>query len=82
MEGGFEVAGPLETFASAGGVHVARALMAEFAANIAKVIEQRRTTGADAALEPAPAASGTRIIGRAILDSARGLARRNDKGRE
>ena len=34
--------GPLEMFASAGGVHVARALMAEFAANIANVIEQRR----------------------------------------
>src|SRR5689334_25187194 len=29
MEGSFEVAGPLETFASAGGVHVARALMKE-----------------------------------------------------
>src|SRR5262245_30503549 len=41
MEGGFEVAGPLEMFASAGGVHVARALLAEFAANIAAVIERR-----------------------------------------
>ena len=50
MEGGFEVAGPLEMFASAGGVHVARALMAEFAANIANVIEQRRAKGSDAVL--------------------------------
>src|SRR5437868_12173842 len=33
MEGGFEVAGPLEMFASAGGVHVARALMKDFATN-------------------------------------------------
>jgi carbon monoxide dehydrogenase subunit G len=73
LDGGFEVAGPLETFASAGGVHVARALMKEFATNIANVIEQRRTHGADAVLEQAPAASGTKIIGRALLDGARGL---------
>lgn len=73
MEGGFEVAGPLEMFASAGGVHVARALMAEFAANIANVIEQRRVKGNDAVLEQAPAASGTKIVGRALLDGARGM---------
>lgn len=72
MEGGFEVAGPLEMFASAGGVHVARALLAEFAANIAKVIEQRRTHGAEAVVEQAPAASGTKLVGRALLDGARG----------
>jgi carbon monoxide dehydrogenase subunit G len=80
LDGGFEVAGPLETFASAGGVHVARALMKEFATNIANVIEQRRTHGADAALEQAPAASGTKIIGRALFDGARGLV--NRKGDE
>src|SRR4051794_9248664 len=72
MQGGFEVAGPLEMFASAGGVHVARALLNEFAANIAKVIEQRREQGGDAVLEQAPAASGTKIVGRALLDGARG----------
>ncbi|MGZ5120341.1 MAG: SRPBCC family protein [Burkholderiales bacterium] len=85
MEGGFEVAGPLEMFASAGGVHVARALTKEFAANIAKVIEQRRrgdaTAGSDAVLEQAPAASGTKILGRALLDGARGLIKK-DKGSE
>ena len=80
LEGGFEVAGPLEMFASAGGVHVARALMAQFAANIANVIEQRRVQGTDAVLEQAPAASGTKIIGRALLDGARGLlTRRSDE---
>lgn len=90
MQGGFEVAGPLEMFASAGGVHVARALMKEFAANIANVIEQRRAQGNDAVLEPAPAASGTKIVGRALLDGARGaidsvrgkVSGRNDKGSE
>ncbi|MGZ5229180.1 MAG: SRPBCC family protein [Burkholderiales bacterium] len=85
MEGGFEVAGPLEMFASAGCVHVARALTKEFAANIAKVIEQRRrgdaTAGSDAVLEQAPAASGTKILGRALLDGARGLIKK-DKGSE
>ena len=87
MEGGFEVAGPLEMFASAGGVHVARALLAEFAGNIANVIEQRRkggaTAGSDALPEQAPAASGTKILGRALLDGARGLIggkSGNDKG--
>jgi carbon monoxide dehydrogenase subunit G len=73
MEGTFDVAGPLETFASAGGVHVARGLFAEFAKNIANVIEQRRTHGEDAVVEQAPAASGTKIIGRALIDGAKGL---------
>ena len=80
MEGGFEVAGPLEMFASAGGVHVARALLAEFAANIAKVIEQRRMKGDSAVLEQAPAASGTKILGRALVDGARNFIGKKDKG--
>ena len=33
IDGSFSVTGPLETFANAGGVHVARALLAEFSAN-------------------------------------------------
>jgi carbon monoxide dehydrogenase subunit G len=73
LTGGFEVAGPLEAFASAGGVHVARALMKDFAKNIATVIDERRAKGDAAVLQQAPAASGTRIIGRALLDGARGL---------
>src|SRR5215475_3747233 len=36
VEGNFHVTGPLETFANAGGVHLARALLAEFGANVAK----------------------------------------------
>src|SRR5688572_16947414 len=79
MQGGFEVAGPLEMFASAGGVHVARALLAEFAANIARVIEQRREHGPDAMPEQAAAASGTKILGRALVDGARSIIGRNDK---
>ena len=79
LEGGFEVAGPLEMFAQAGGVHVARALLAEFAANIAKVIEERRTKGAGATIAPAPAASGAKILGRALVDGARDLVRGKDK---
>lgn len=35
VEGDYSVSGPLETFANAGGVHVARALLAEFADNMA-----------------------------------------------
>jgi carbon monoxide dehydrogenase subunit G len=79
LAGGFEVAGPLEMFASAGGVHVARALLAEFATNIARVIEQRRTEGADAVPAQAPAASGAKILGRALIDGARSIIGKNDK---
>ena len=86
LEGGFEVAGPLEMFASAGGVHVARVLLAEFAQNIADVIEQRRrgdvTAGGHAVPAQAPAASATKILGRALLDGARGIIGNKDKGNE
>ena len=86
MEGGFEVAGPLEMFASAGGQHVARALMKDFASNMANVIEQRRVEGTAAVIRQAPAASATRIIGRALVDAAHGVVGtvggKKEKGRE
>lgn len=50
IEGGFNVTGPLETFANAGGVHVARALLAEFAENMAHMVGERGD-GAGAATE-------------------------------
>lgn len=43
VDGSFTVSGPLETFANAGGVHVARALLAEFSANMAKLVAERGT---------------------------------------
>ncbi|MFM9848133.1 MAG: SRPBCC family protein [Hyphomicrobiaceae bacterium] len=54
IDGSFSVTGPLETFANAGGVHVARALLAEFSANMAKVIAER---GAEARSDAAAEAS-------------------------
>jgi uncharacterized protein len=42
IDGSFSVSGPLETFANAGGVHVARALLGEFASNLAKLVAERR----------------------------------------
>ncbi len=36
VQGAYSVSGPLEAFANAGGVHVARALLAEFAKNISE----------------------------------------------
>jgi carbon monoxide dehydrogenase subunit G len=62
VSGGFTVTGPLETFANAGGVHLARALLAEFSANMAKLVEDRRTAAPVAvapALEPGNAAPPT-----------------------
>src|SRR6202030_206333 len=45
VEGHFNVTGPLETFANAGGVHLARAILAEFAENVAKLTpDQARAT--------------------------------------
>jgi hypothetical protein len=49
VDGSFTVSGPLETFANAGGVHVARALLAEFSANLATFTEQRTAARRDAA---------------------------------
>src|SRR6185369_9428869 len=40
IDGNFTVTGPLETFANAGGVHVARALLAEFSGNMARVVAE------------------------------------------
>ena len=41
VEGTYTVTGPLETFANAGGVHVARALLAEFAKNMGALIAEQ-----------------------------------------
>jgi uncharacterized protein len=41
VEGTFNVTGPLETFANAGGVHLARAILAEFAENVAKLVAEQ-----------------------------------------
>jgi carbon monoxide dehydrogenase subunit G len=51
IDGSFTVSGPLETFANAGGIHVARALLAEFSTNIAKQV------GAAPAVTAAPDAA-------------------------
>ena len=53
IDGSFSVTGPLETFANAGGVHVARALLGEFSSNLARLVAERRSAEAAA---PAPAA--------------------------
>jgi uncharacterized protein len=41
VEGNFNVTGPLETFANAGGVHLARVILAEFTENVAKLIPEQ-----------------------------------------
>src|SRR5437868_9133865 len=63
VEGNFKVTGPLETFANAGGVHLARAILAEFAQNIAKLVtEQARDATAP---HPGPlTAGGERSVSR------------------
>src|SRR5260370_33080782 len=46
VEGNFTVTAPLETFANAGGIHVARALLAEFRAEYGGAARHRRRSGA------------------------------------
>jgi carbon monoxide dehydrogenase subunit G len=71
IDGSFSVSGPLETFANAGGVHVARALLAEFSANIAKQVGSPAVAAPppEAAPSPAPAAElgGFGLLWRAFL---------------
>jgi carbon monoxide dehydrogenase subunit G len=85
LDGGFEVSGPIETFASAGGVHLARVLLGEFAVNLARVIEARRAgasgdTGADGNPVPPREVSGARLLGKAALGWLRGGGDKEGKG--
>jgi len=59
VNGSFTVTGPLETFANAGGVHVARALLAEFANNMANRAMAAAPAAAPAAEPAAPEAPAT-----------------------
>ena len=55
VHGEYSVSGPLEAFANAGGVHVARALLAEFAQNISERVNAGQGAASTAgAQEPAP----------------------------
>ncbi len=56
VEGEYTVTGPLETFANAGGVHVARALLSEFAKNMGALVAERRGAATAA---PGPSAAAT-----------------------
>jgi uncharacterized protein len=85
IDGSFSVTGPLETFANAGGVHVARALLGEFSANLAKLVAERRPTAPDAtaatttpapSTPPSPPATELRagnLMWRAFLSWVRSL---------
>ena len=69
-EGNFNVTGPLETFANAGGVHLARALLAEFAGNMARLAAERTAPAAEAqpsALTATPAPPAAELRGGALL---------------
>ena len=78
VDGTFSVSGPLETFANAGGVHVARALLGEFATNLAKLVAERRPAapaGEAAPAAPSPPAelNAGNLMWRALLSWLRSL---------
>ena len=54
IDGTFSVTGPLETFANAGGVHVARALLGEFSINLARLVAERRPAATTETLPSPP----------------------------
>lgn len=58
IDGSFSVTGPLETFANAGGVHVARALLAEFSDNMARTVADRHGAAAPMPITQAESANG------------------------
>jgi uncharacterized protein len=79
IDGTFSVTGPLETFANAGGIHVARALLGEFSTNLAKLVAERRPVApvatAPATKTPPPAAelNAGNLMWRAFLSWLRSL---------
>ena len=81
IDGNFSVSGPLETFANAGGVHVARALLGEFSTNLARLVAERRpaepvATAPATETPPAPPATELRagnLMWRAFLSWLRSL---------
>src|SRR5947209_14877074 len=71
VQGTFNVTGPLETFANAGGVHLARALLAEFAENVAKLMAQETGPEGEPVPNAAAALSGGKILSRAAASWVR-----------
>ncbi len=69
VDGGFALTGPLEGFARTGGVHIARLLLQEFAANLARLAQSSDPAAARTSAEVLDAAS---VTGRVARD---GIAR-------
>jgi uncharacterized protein len=63
--GNFHVTGPLETFANAGGVHLARALLAEFAGNMARLAADRTAPAIEGTAESLSPEPSSREAGQA-----------------
>lgn len=66
LQGGFGLTGPLETFARTGGLHVARALLAEFVKNMTRIVVERAAA--------TPAAATLRESGSMLSNSGSGTA--------
>ena len=85
VEGNFNVTGPLETFANAGGVHLARALLAEFAENVAKLMAAQADASAahdEVAPIPVPGAAAELKGGKLISRAAASWVRQKFSGKE
>ena len=72
IDGTFSVTGPLETFANAGGIHVARALLADFATNLARQVGPADAAAPVAPPPPTAEIGGFDLMWRAFLSWVRG----------
>ncbi|MPZ30900.1 MAG: hypothetical protein GEV13_07860 [Rhodospirillales bacterium] len=89
IDGTFSVSGPLETFANAGGAHVARALLGEFSTNLARLVAERRPAAPDAAAAatetpptpPAAELNAGNLMWRAFLSWLRSLFEKRETPR-
>ncbi len=88
VEGQFTLTGPLETFANAGGVHLARSILSEFAENMAHRVSEAAAPRAEAEAEPARAPTHSagelragRIFWKALVSWLRHLFR-DKRGRK
>ena len=80
VQGQFNVTGPLETFANAGGVHLAHAILAEFAENVAKLISEQAPSSASDPNPPPVSGESERAAAQQIQGQVRAPAASELKG--
>jgi hypothetical protein len=81
VDGGFNVTGPLAQFARTGGVHVAREILAQFAANLSARLPLERPERAETVIMQQPPAilGGFTLLWRMLVKWISGLTKQAPK---